>query len=303
MERKGASAVAAAGRSSSFLGAVGLVATLFCSTAASAADDGNPVEDYFSNWFKRVDQTQAQQPHWMTPVATVTPRLEEEVRYDQFWQKLPANGARMTNFDGGKGLELIPDEHIELLFNAPPYQQRSWNGHNSPPVDGFGDWPFLTVKYRILSANEENGNYIVSAFLGASAPTGDDAFTNHQYVVTPTIAFGKGWGDFDIQGTLSETIPMGSVAHSTVQQFISNTTFQYHVADYFWPELEVNYTYWPDGPKTGKNQVFFTPGVIVGRFPLVDRLKLIVGVGYQIAATPTVPAYRNNAILTTRLAF
>jgi len=25
------------------------------------------VGDYFSNWFKRVDETQAEQPHWMTP--------------------------------------------------------------------------------------------------------------------------------------------------------------------------------------------------------------------------------------------
>ena len=29
--------------------------------------------------------------------------------------------------------------------------------------DGFGDWGFL-VKYRMLSANEERGKYILTAF-------------------------------------------------------------------------------------------------------------------------------------------
>lgn len=260
-------------------------------------------DDFLTDWFARVDATQAEQPHWITPVATVTPRLEEEFRYDQFWQRLPHNGATLTSFDGGKGLELIPSENVELLINAPAYQQRSANGPGHPAVDGTADWPFLTVKYRIASADEEHGNYILSAFLGASAPTGNDAFTNHHYVITPTIAFGKGWGDFDIQGTLSESWPMGSEPKSTAQALTSNTTFQYHAFDYFWPEFEVNYTYWPDGPKLGKNQVLLTPGVVVGRFRLVDRLKLIVGFGYQIAASPTVPTYRNNAILTTRLAF
>lgn len=35
---------------------------------------------YFADWFARVDKTQAEQPHWITPVATTTPRLEEEYR-------------------------------------------------------------------------------------------------------------------------------------------------------------------------------------------------------------------------------
>jgi len=41
------------------------------------------VEDYFADWFDRVEAVQASQPHWMTPLVTVTPRLEQEVRYDQ----------------------------------------------------------------------------------------------------------------------------------------------------------------------------------------------------------------------------
>ena len=77
-------------------------------TAICFVFNGRFTQDgYFSDWFKRVDKTQAEQPHWVTPVATTTPRLEEEFRYDQFWQR-NAEGVAANNYDGGKGLELIP---------------------------------------------------------------------------------------------------------------------------------------------------------------------------------------------------
>ena len=56
----------------------------------------------------------AEQPHWVTPLATTTPRLEEEYRYDQFWQE-NAKGITTNNYDGGKGLELIPFEKVEVF--------------------------------------------------------------------------------------------------------------------------------------------------------------------------------------------
>ena len=122
--------------------------------------------NYVTNWFARVDKTQAEQPHWVTPLSTTTPRLEEEVRYDQFWQQ-NAKGVTTNNYDGGKGLELIPFEKVEVIFNVPPYIN-----HNNPAAkNGFGDVAFL-VKYRLLSANETHGNYILTAFLGWSVPTG-----------------------------------------------------------------------------------------------------------------------------------
>ena len=49
----------------------------------------SPVENYFSDWFARVSKTQAEQPHWITPLVTVTPRLEQELRYDQLWETVP----------------------------------------------------------------------------------------------------------------------------------------------------------------------------------------------------------------------
>jgi hypothetical protein len=37
------------------------------------------------------------------------------------------------------------------------------------------------------------------------------------------------------------------------------------------PQVEVNYTYWPNGPNRGKNQVFLLPGVIIEPMPLLAR--------------------------------
>ena len=137
-------------------------AVLFFSSTLAFGQD-----EYFSHWFDRVDHTQSEQPHWITPVATTTPRLEEEVRYDQDWLQ-HADGYRWDEYDGAKGVELIPWYKTELIIQAPPYYE--YNGDPSE-TNGVGDIQFL-VKYRILSRNEEHGNYILTAFLGWSIPTG-----------------------------------------------------------------------------------------------------------------------------------
>ena len=60
-----------------------------------------------------------------------------------------------------------------------------------------------------------------------------------------------------------------------------NTAFQYHLRTYFWPEVETNYTWYPDGERTGKNQLFITPGLLLGRFPIWQRVKFNVGAGFR----------------------
>ncbi len=147
------------------------------------------IGSYFANWFERANAAQASQPHWMTPLVTVTPRLEQEVRYDQYWQHL-GNGADVDTYGSGKGVELIPTTTNEVLLNPPSYMQR----YNVRPAAGWGDDPFLVVKQRLLTANEQSGNYIVSAFLGLQAPTGIRAFTNDTWLITPTLAARQGLG-------------------------------------------------------------------------------------------------------------
>ena len=265
---------------------------------------GNAISNYFAHWFDRVREAQASQPHWMTPLVTVTPRLEEEFRTDFYIESL-GNGASLTSFSNGKGLELIPTTTNEIILNAPTYVERG----SVRPASGFGDWPFILVKQRLLSANEQSGNYIVTAFLAAQAPVGSRNFTNHAYIITPTIAGGKGWGDFDIQATVGVAVPLSH--ESTIgTAVLTNAAFQYHFLKYFWPEVEVNWTWWADGLHGGKNQVFITPGIIFGRFNLGGRVNAIFGVGYQDAVSPKLtkvpvltPVYDHAWVVTARVTF
>ena len=259
-------------------------------TSVSFAQDG-----YWSGWFARVDKTKDEQPHWVTPLATTTPRLEEEYRYDQFWQE-NAKGVTTDNYDGGKGLELIPFEKVEVIFNVPPYI-----AHNNPKVmDGWGDVAFL-VKYRLLSANEEHGSYILTAFLGWSLPTGQFSNGALHPVITPTIAYGKGLGNFDLQGTLGVGLPTADT--SILGRTISwNNAFQYRVFRKFWPEVELNSTFFQDGKNDGQKQNFVTPGLLLGRFHLAGRVGFTFGAGYQIATTKF-HTTNHNAILTMRFPF
>jgi len=267
----------------------------------------DPIRAYFLNWFNRVDAIQAAQPHWMTPVVTVTPRLEQELRYDQYIETLGKGQGTLYNFGAGKGLELIPFDPVEIIVGVPPYIEHNIPGEHS--INGFNDWPFLLVKYRILSANEQNGNYILTAFLQGSAPTGIAALTSNSFMITPTIAGGFGVGNFDVQMTVGESFPTSS---TTVGKMLTwNTTLQYHVWDVLWPAVEFNFMHFSTGQRSGLNQGFITPEVIFGRFPIAgSRAKLIVGAGYQVAVMPSptvpkplTPMYKNNFILTTRIAF
>jgi hypothetical protein len=72
-----------------------------------------------ARWLANVTKTQSQQPHWITPVVLVTPRLEQEVRTD-FVRRLLRKGQQDWNYENGKGLKVIPQSPMELLFNRPP---------------------------------------------------------------------------------------------------------------------------------------------------------------------------------------
>ena len=261
----------------------------------SAVAQNGPADDsYFGTWFERVSRTQAEQPHWITPMFTTTPRLEEEVRYDIGWQNT-AKGD-VTNFGSGKGLEFIPSEHTEIIISPPPYLS-----HQNPTLrDGFGDTSFL-LKYRFAAGNEEAGNYIVTAFLGGSIPTGSYSNGAENAVVTPTIALGKGWGAFDVQSTLGIAVPMGDIARLGTS-LAYNTAVQYHLLRKLWPELEVNGNLFHDGKNDGKQQVFLSPGLVVGKIHLWRRLGLTVGAGEQIAVT-RFHTFNHNRVLSVRFPF
>ena len=276
------------------LGVVFTLGLFPVSTWAQGATTQSSDEDFLSDWFQRSSCAEAEQPHWAAPIFTVTPRLVQQFRYDMGWQL--NSGFTNANYGGGKGLELIPVDRVELSVSAPPYLTHTKPGVN----DGIGDLAFL-FKYRVAAGNPSNGNYVATAMLAATVPTG--AYTNGSTdaSLTPTLALGKGWGNFDLQGTAGVTVPTGdrNVLGTPVAL---NATAQYHMLKYLWPEVEVNSTMWANGKNDGKKQVFLSPGLVVGKLHLWKRLGFALGGGVQIAATQF-HAYEHNWVTAVRFPF
>jgi len=263
-------------------------------------DSTSSTSDLLTKWFAISDVAKESQPHWMTPLVTVTPRLEQEYRYDQGWQARTKD-VNIDNYDSGKGLEIIPTANTELIIGAPAYQVKSTPKGR---VEGWADETMLG-KYRFIAGNEENGNYIITGFLGYSFPTGNSAFSSNKGIVTPTIAAGRGWGTrekgFDIQSTVSIAIPTENEQQiGTVTTW--NTSLQAHVFGKFWPEIEASRTWYRDGDHAGKNQLALTAGLIAGRYNLGSRARLILGAGCQWPVS-NIRIYERNWLATARVAF
>jgi hypothetical protein len=148
---------------------------------------------------------------------------------------------------------------------------------------------------------QQQGNYILTAFLGWSIPTG--SYSNGQVTGanSATIAYGKGFDDFDAQGTFGVQFPStNETANET--NFVMNNTLQYRVMKKVWPEVEFNTTHYQDGEHNGQTLNYITPGFVLGRFKLDKRVGMSIGGGYQIAASGF---YRknHNGIFTVRFPF
>jgi hypothetical protein len=257
------------------------------------ADSGSG-NGFISEWFDRSARAESEQPHWAAPMFTVTPRLVQQFRYDAGWQL--NSGFTNANYGNSKGLELIPLDRVELYVSAPPYLTHTKPGSE----DGIGDMTFL-FKYRAAAANPENGNYVVTAMLVATVPTGTYANGSTDASVAPTLVLGKGWRNFDLQATAGVTVPTGD------RQILGtpvalNATAQYQLRRYFWPEVEVNSTMWTNGKNDGKKQVFLSPGLVVGKFQLWNRVGVALGAGVQIAATQF-HTYEHNWVTSARFPF
>jgi hypothetical protein len=249
----------------------------------------------FRGWLALGEKVQATQPDWLSPLATTSGRLKQEFRYD-IWDQPAGGGNRSYQFGGNKGLEIITSSRTQILIGVPTYTLVSPNG----PPGGFGDWP-LMLKFRISSAERMEGNYLVTFLLAATAPTGSHRLGAGETVVTPTMAFGKGWRRFDVQSTLGVNLPAGDTA-KLGRQLLWNTAFQYRAAWKLWPELEANSTFYTTGKHAGETQLFLTPGLGIGRAHLAGRFRLSSAVGVQIAATQF-HTYNHRWMFSTRVSF
>jgi outer membrane immunogenic protein len=276
-------------------------------TASSAfGSNTNAVADFFADWQALVARVRANQPSWATPLITTTGSLLHRYRFDLAEQHV-GNGSQTTVLDGGKGVDLIVSDRTEIQIAMPSYDIR-----NTPTgqgvFSGFADWGFVRVKQQLASSPSSADDYLVSVLLQAQAPTGTPQLTSNAWTFLPTLAFGKGWGDFSVQASVTGVLPASNVS-TLGDQIQTSVAFQYRVMKILSPELEVSWTYWIAGQRDGLNQVFLTPNLIIGRLPLADNLSLTAGFGYQIALAPNfrpsplTPSYGNAWVFTTRINF
>jgi hypothetical protein len=263
--------------------------------AAQVSMEKEKKRNLFRAWLDLGEKVQATQPDWLSPLATTSGRLKQEFRYD-VWDQPASGGNRSYQLGGSKGLEFITSSRTQILIGVPTYTLASPNG----PPGGFGDLP-LMLKFRISSTERTEGNYLVTFLLAATAPTGSHRYGAGEAVLTPTMAFGKGWRRFDAQSTLGVNLPAGDTA-KLGRQLLWNTAFQYQAAWKLWPELEANSTFYTTGKYAGETQLFLTPGVGFGRAHLAGRFRLSAAVGMQIAATQF-HTYNHRWMFSTRVSF
>ncbi|MFZ0799084.1 MAG: hypothetical protein WAM98_14970, partial [Terriglobales bacterium] len=157
------------------------------------------------------------------------------------------------------------------------------------------------LKYRIAAGNEEHGNYILTAFYQMSLPTGQYEQGALNPVITPTIAYGKGFGNFSEQGTFGISLPTGNTA-AIGRNLLWNNTFQYRIFRKIWPEVELNFTHYYQGEHSGYQVLYATPGVVLGRFKIHNRVGFTFGGGNEIATTSFHPT-NHIPILSIRVPF
>ena len=274
------------------------------STAGSLKGLDNPApsgsntdsnDNWVHAWLRRVDETRASQPHFVSPIVTTHVMLVEQYRYDMSWQQDPTGNTITSNYGVSRGLEIIPTTRWEVGIFPPNYLV-----HQSKTADGFGDLAWQ-LKYRAFSAPEGKGDYFVGFFLGGSFPTGTPPNGQGHTVLSPAFAAAKGLGPWDIQSTIGANLPT-SGTNLLGRAIVFNTAVDYRIKGKVWPMIEQNSIFWSEGTLDGKKEVFLTPGLVLGSFPLAERLHLTVGGGVQIAATHF-HQYNDRFILSVRFPF
>ena len=263
------------------------------SESASTSNNPGGASDLFWKWFRMGERIQADEPDWLSPLATTSGRLKQEFRYD-VWRQPGTVGDTDYNFGAGKGLEFILAPRTQLMVGPPPYIAHQ--GGRTP--DGYADIPVM-LKVGLVAAGLGEGDYLVTLILSATVPGGSNSMRDA--IISPGIALGKGWRKFDVQTTLGGNLPTGA---TTVlgRQLLSNTAFQYRAPWMLWPEVEVNSTFFLAGKNAGQTQVLLTPGLGFGRIRLWRALKFSTAAGMQIAAT-RFHTYNHRAVFSVRYSF
>ena len=247
--------------------------------ASANPDVGSDNDDsgWLRAWMRIAGKARASQPHFVAPLVTTHVMLVQQFRYDMSWQQDPG-GAITSNYGNSRGLEIIPSSRLEVGIFPPSYIV-----HQTNAPHGFGDFSYQ-VKFRAFSGTEGKGDYFVGFFFGGTVPTGRVPNGLGHAVLSPTFAAAKGLGPWDIQSTIGATLPT-SGTNVLGRALVFNTALDYRIKGKIWPMIEQNSTFWVDGPLNGNKQVFLTPGIILGSFPVAERLRIAFGFGMQVAVT------------------
>lgn len=240
----------------------------------------------------------ALQPTWPTPLVETDPRLTQYARVSVSHQYTAAR-TETVNYLNAHGFGVVGWNRVELDFSPPFYIQ-----HNSTATDGFGD-ANLSMKFRIVSANADHGNYILTASLGHSFATGSSRNGAPTDTWNPTLAGGIGFlRHFNVQSSLGGSMPTGKIA-TQGRSIAWNSLVHDHVSPHVWLELENNATFYFEGSHDGRMQNFITPAA----FYIVRRKEwkpthpfFIFDCGMQIA-TSGFHTYNHNLIAETRIMF
>jgi hypothetical protein len=258
-------------------------------------DLSSDVSGWVRAWMRVADKARSSQPHFVAPLITTHVMLVQQFRYDMSWQRDPSGGGITSNYGSSRGLEIIPSSRLEVGLFPPSYAV-----HQSGVASGFGDFSYQ-VKFRAFSRTEGEGDYFVGFFLGGSVPTRSPPNGLGHPVLSPTFAAAKGLGPWDIQSTVGANLPT-SGTNVLGRTLIFNTEVDYRIKGKIWPMLEQNSTFWMDGPLSGSKQVFLTPGIVIGPFPLNERLHIGFGFGVQTAVS-SFHQYNHRWIFSIRFPF
>ncbi len=111
---------------------------------------------------------------------------------------------------------------------------------------------------------------MLSAQLSATIPTGSYSNGSPDSSISPTLLAGKGFGKLDVISCLGGTLPTEET-NKVGRSIAWNTTAQYHLSKYVWPELESNAAWFFAGKNNGKMQNFLTPGILFSKFKLAPQ--------------------------------
>lgn len=239
----------------------------------------------------------SKQPAFITPLVGTDPRIVQYTKFSVAHQ-YTSSGNETVNYGNGRGSGIIVGDRFEFDFIAPPYIQ-----HNSAADDGFGDTGVL-AKYRIASANAENGNYDIAFVLGHCFATGSHKNGASTDSFTPVLAAGYAFHRVDFISSLGATLPTGKIDVQG-RSIAWNSISQAHIKPHFWFEVENNATFYAGGSHDGKTQNFITPAA----FYIIRRKSwkpthptYILDGGMQIA-TSGFHTYNHNLITELRMLF